>query len=171
MKYLALLLITMISLATSCQKENPKTPDNWHKDVFRCKVNGKDWIPKCVSDPLFGCNAVDCQYYFDNKGFEIGAVRRIPLDSIQESIGLFARPILIGNNLTIFPAENNFVNMKNKSGCRFYTINPNLSYTIMIFEIDTVKFLIKGAFEFSAINNCQDTVRITDGFFHVNFRF
>ncbi|MCO6485456.1 MAG: hypothetical protein J5I41_06720 [Saprospiraceae bacterium] len=171
MKYLALLLITMISLATSCQKEDPKTPDNWHKDVFRCKINGEEWKAQCVSDPLFGCSAVDCQYYWkDTKGFEIAGINRSIQNETYQSMSFSKYTTIVGDNLIPLRKEA-YKDWNKPSGCRFHDLDTTSMRRLTILEVDTVNFLIKGTFEFTAINNCQDTMRITDGFFHVNFRF
>jgi hypothetical protein len=77
MKYLNLLLTAIIFLGwlSGCKKED--TSPTYHKDIFRCKVNGVEWVATCPSDGLFGCKPIDCQYYWrDTKGFEIGAIRR-----------------------------------------------------------------------------------------------
>ncbi len=50
-------------------------------------------------------------------------------------------------------------------------MDTTLVRRLNILEVDTVNFLIKGTFEFTTINECNDTMHITDGFFHVNFRF
>ena len=57
------------------------------------------------------------------------------------------------------------------SGCRFHDLDTTAVRRLTILEVDTINYLIKGTFEFTAINECVDTVRITDGYFHVNFRF
>lgn len=170
MKYSTILLIAILSLASSCQKEDSFTP-NWHTDVFRCKVNGIEWTPNCISDPLFGCDAVDCQYYWkDTKGFEISAVNISSDKSTNESVHFFVRPANLGNSEMIFLSRE-YKNWNNPSGCRFHNLDTTSNHMLTIIDIDTVKHIIKGTFEFSAINECQDTIRITDGYFHVNFRF
>ncbi len=170
MQYLALLLITMISVASSCQKEEPKTP-SWHADVFRCKVNGVEWTSKCVSDPLFGCNAIDCQYYWkDTKTISLRATRRLANNSIYQGLRLYRYKSKIGDNHLQLTTEQ-YLDWNKPSACIGHDMDTTSVRRLTILEVDTVNFLIKGTFEFTAINNCQDTMRITDGFFHVNFRF
>ena len=171
MKLLHLFTFTiLLAILPGCRKEDP-TP-TYHKDIFRCKVNGVEWVATCPSDGLFGCKPISCQYYWrDDKGFEIGALRKDNIDTIMQSIGLFARPLQIGNNSTIYPLENNFVNMQNNTGCRYHTIDSDRANHIEILNIDTLNFIIEGLFEYTAINNCNDTVYITDGYFQVAFRF
>ncbi|MBK7344915.1 MAG: hypothetical protein IPJ06_18555 [Saprospiraceae bacterium] len=88
MKYLILLLIALLSLASSCQKEDMHTDE--HKNIFRCKVNGVEWTPHCISDPLFGCDAVDCQYYKEDKSIQISSKVNIMtiIDQLLEFISM-----------------------------------------------------------------------------------
>ena len=170
MKYSTILLIAILSLATSCKKEDPFTPDS-HTDVFRCKVNGVEWTPNCISDPLFGCDAVDCQYYWkDTKGVEISAVNRSNDNSVYQSMSFSKYTTIMGENLIPLRKEA-YKDWNNVSGCRFYDLDTTSTRSLTILEVDTINYLIKGIFEFSTINECQDTIRITDGYFHVNFRF
>ncbi|MCF8239087.1 MAG: hypothetical protein K9I85_13075 [Saprospiraceae bacterium] len=170
MKYITILLIALLSLASSCQKEDPFPPEDYHKDIFRCKVNGVEWTPHCISDPLFGCDAVDCQYYWkDTKGFEISAVNISYDKTTNESIHFFVRPANIGDSQLLFLSRE-YKDWNQPSGCRFHDLDTTAVRRLTILEVDTVKYLIKGSFEFTAINECQDTVQITDGYFHVNFR-
>ncbi len=170
MNKLTILLIALLSLASSCQKDEPFTPD-WHVDVFRCKVNGVDWKPECQSDPLFGCDAVDCQYYWkDTKTFEISAISRSYDNSIDQSIGIASKYATIGDNFLGLSLRE-YKDWNKLPGCRFHDLDTTTSRRLTILEVDTLKYLIKGTFEFTAINECQDTMRITDGYFHVNYRF
>ncbi|MBP6185159.1 MAG: hypothetical protein KA479_09480 [Saprospiraceae bacterium] len=170
MKYLALLLITMISVASSCQKEESKSP-SWHVDVFRCKVNGEEWTPKCISDPLFGCSAVDCQYYWqDTKTLSLSAVRRENNDLVYQSMRLYKYQSEFGDNVLGHP-KREYKDWNKPAACIGHDMDTTSVRRLTILEVDTVNFLIKGTFEFTAINDCQDTMHITDGYFHVNFRF
>ncbi len=173
MKHITILLIALLSLASSCQKDEPFTPD-WHVDVFRCKVNGVDWKPECQSDPLFGCDAVDCQYYWkDTKTFEISAVNVNYNKTINNSISFAGYGYENSENL-IRSLKENYKDWNKPGNCRFYDLDTTSVRRLTILEVDTVKYLIKGTFEFTAIDqygNCKDTVRITEGYFHVNYRF
>ncbi len=170
MKYLTILLIASLSLASSCQKEDPFPPEDYHKDIFRCKVNGVEWTPHCISDPLFGCDAVDCQYYWkDTKTFEISAVNISNDKTLNNSIS-FAGFGYEGNENLIRSLKENYKDWNKPSGCRFYDLDTTSTRRLTILEVDTINYLIEGTFEFTANNECFDTMRITDGYFHVNFR-
>ncbi|MEZ5032899.1 MAG: hypothetical protein R2787_16035 [Saprospiraceae bacterium] len=172
--YITLICLTLLSLASSCQKDNPLPPEEYHRDIFRCKVNGVEWTPNCISDPLFGCDAVDCQYYWkDTKTFEIGAVNKSFDGNVNQSIGIASSFAALGvNELGLSLRE--YKDWNKPGNCGFYDLDTTAVRRLTILEVDTVNYLIKGTFEFTAIDNygvCQDTVRITDGYFHVNFRF
>jgi hypothetical protein len=167
MKPLSLLLF--ISLLGSCKKEDPAP--TYHKDIFHCKVNGEEWSATCPSTGLFGCDPIDCQYYWmDTKGISMGALKVNHDKSINESIGFSKYTTIIGDNLLSLRTKEH-IDWNKPAGCRFHDLDTTATRRLTILEVDTVKFLIKGTFEFTTINDCQDTVRITDGFFHVNFRF
>ncbi len=169
MNYLTILLIALLSLASSCQKED-MPPTDGHKNIFHCKVNGVEWTPHCISDPLFGCDAVDCQYYWkDTKSFEIIAINRTNDNSTYQTMGFSKYKSSFGDNPIPYQVRI-YTDWNKPAGCRFFDLDTMASRRLFILEVDTVKYLIKGSFEFTAINECQDTVQITDGYFHVNYR-
>ena len=174
MKTLIPVIIAILYLFSSCQKDNPLPPEEYHQDIFRCKVNGVEWTPNCISDPLFGCDAVDCQYYWkDTKTFEIGAVNISHDKTINNSIS-FAGFGYEGNENLLRSLKENYKEWNKPGNCGFYDLDTTSIRRLTIIEVDTLKYLIKGSFEFTAIDHfgdCKDTVRITDGYFHVNFRF
>ncbi|MCO6486587.1 MAG: hypothetical protein J5I41_12505 [Saprospiraceae bacterium] len=169
MERVLLLTAFLLAVATGCTMKEPPTP-SWHKDVFHCKVNGEEWKAQCVSDPLFGCSAVDCLFYPPSSGVEFSAIRMNYDQSINQSIGFSKYSTIIGDNEIQFRLRA-YKDWNKPSGCRFHDLDTISVRRLTILEVDTVNFLIKGTFEFTAINNCQDTMRITDGYFHVNFRF
>jgi hypothetical protein len=172
MKNLLLLLTTpilLLALLSGCKKEDP-TP-TYHKDVFHCKVNGVAWSATCPSTGLFGCEPIDCQYYWkDTKFFSLRSIKRLDDDSIYQGIRMLGLQTILGEMKLAYTKEA-FTDLNNPSGCRFYELDTIPLHKLTILEIDTVKYIIKGTFEFVSNNECQDTIRITDGFFHVNFRF
>jgi hypothetical protein len=169
-----LLRIILISLVlasiSACVKKQDPTGSSWHVDIFHCKVNGEEWKPQCVSDPLFGCDPVDCQYYGDTKTIELTAVRRSNDKSVFQGMILYKYKSLMGDNV-IGNFKEIFTDWNKPAACIGHDMDTTSVRRLTILEVDTVNFLIKGTFEFTAINDCQDTMHITDGYFHVNFRF
>ena len=172
MKNILLLSITiflLLALLAGCKKED--TTPTYHKDIFRCKVNGLEWVATCPSDGLFGCEPVDCQYYWnDTKFFSLRSIKRLDDNSIYQGIRMFVPQTILGDMKLPYFKEA-FTDLKNPTGCRFYNLDTIPFHKLTILEIDTVKYIVKGTFEYTAINECQDTMHITDGYFHVNFRF
>ncbi|MCF8239086.1 MAG: hypothetical protein K9I85_13070 [Saprospiraceae bacterium] len=168
MKYLTILLIASLSLASSCQKED-MPPTDGHKNIFRCKVNGVEWTPHCISD-FFGCSAIDCQYYKEDRAFAINAFNEDQGKKIDQSFGISKYNCLVGDNV-ITSKSSIYSDLIKFPGCRYYYIDTNMINIISIINIDSLNFFIEGTFEFTAISKCQDTVRITDGYFDVEYRF
>ena len=72
-------------------------------------------------------------------------------------------------------SENSLVlltNSSNLTGCQDYeNIDTNFFNYIELTEIDSIDLVIKGEFQFSIINQCQDTIRVTEGYFDLNYFF
>ncbi len=172
MKYITLLLIALLSLASSCQKED--LPTDEHKNIFRCKVNGVEWTPHCISDPLFGCDAVDCQYYKEDKSIEISSISEYSDNSIDQFIRIYKYGVMIGENEIQKSSGYEFSNQNMPFPCGYYNMDTTKVHRLTILNIDTTNFTIEGSFEFDAIdwdNLCSDTVKITDGYFKLTYRF
>lgn len=169
MKRVLLLTALLLAVVAGCTKKDPPSP--YHKDIFRCKVNGEEWVATCPSDGLFGCQPIDCQYYWkDTKGFEIGAKRRTHDNSVYNSLGLYKLQSEIGDNVLTYTSST-YSDFNNSTGCKVYSLDTTSIRRLTIIEADTVKYLIKGTFEFTVFNKCMDTLRFTEGEFHVNFRY
>ncbi len=66
-------LSVIFILISSCANEDPCP--RCFEDIVTCKVNGKEWRSNCISnDPLFGCRAIDCHYYYtEGNGLDMAA--------------------------------------------------------------------------------------------------
>ena len=119
MKNILILLTATIFLIllSSCKKDD--TTPTYHKDIFRCKVNGVEWAATCPSEGLFGCKPIDCQYYWkDTKGFEQIAQRTNSDKTISDAILLFKSNSLdLGQN-NLQPTSGDFRKFTNISGCK-----------------------------------------------------
>jgi len=165
-----LLAITILAgVSFSCRKDRIQ-PD-YHVDVLRCKVNGEEWVATCPGAGLWGCEPIDCQYYWkDIKSFEIFAIRKLHDNTVDQSIKLYIPKSTIGINEIVYFSRS-FKDWNQPSGCRFYKLDTTQMNILNIISVDTSDYIIKGNFEYTAINDCNDTLRITDGFFHVSYRF
>ncbi len=167
MKYLTILLIALLSLASSCRKDD--MPSDGHKNIFRCKVNGVEWTPHCISD-FFGCSAVDCQYYKGSGTISIGAIRQFANKSIDDGLIIYKYGTQLGINQLTYKSEI-YLNYNNKKGCKSYYLDTTVNRTIIVEQVDTFNYIIKGSFEFTGLNQCGDTINVTDGFFDLEYRF
>lgn len=171
MKPLTLLLFTWLILPSCSYVNEPFEPD-YHINQFRCKINGKEWKPYCVSGGLFGCSAIDCQYYWDTQGLSISASHKTSLDAIHQAMRFLARPAPPGQTVPIWYAGYSDYNFPSPTG--HYDLDTTATHSVTILEVDTINYTIKGTFEFTGIDpegGRHNKVLITDGYFHLNFRW
>ncbi len=65
--------------------------------------------------------------------------------------------------------ENIFHDRNLTSDCKDFQLDTFSNRFIKVITLDSVNRIIEGELEFTAINQCQDTVRITDGYFKVSY--
>ena len=58
---------------------------------------------------------------------------------------------------------------RKEGGCKDYRAINEDQRLLYISEIDSTNRIIEGYYEFEGINDCQDTLRIEDGYFKVSF--
>ncbi len=168
-----LLLLAILSIAAACNKDDEGSNPQQHEDILRCKVNGVEWEAFDYREGTIGAQgtgATDLLYYVEEGFMSLRAIRKLEDQSIDEGIGIAAQAILIGNN-SIFNKEDIYKNLSNLSGCVGYNLDTLETEQIIVIEIDTINRIMVGEFEFSAINDCSDTVHITDGYFDLEYRF
>jgi hypothetical protein len=172
MKQAGIFFIALLWLASSCQKED-MPPSDGHKNIFRCKVNGVEWTPHCISD-FFGCSAIDCQYYKEDKSIEIQAIREFQDKSYDQYVGIYKYGVIIGDNIIQQSSGYVFSDQNKTNPCGYYVMDTSKLHRLTILGIDTLNSRIVGSFEFTAYDrngSCIDTVYITDGYFDVEYRF
>ncbi len=164
-----ILLLFCTILLNACQSDLEKCQDNPDCTYFVCKVNGEDWGINCEGDPLFGCSAIDVQYYKKSGNIELHAVN----GNKDQVISIFSHELHLGENK--FYSKNTvnteFGNGKNENKCVLSKIDTLTPSAFFIDKIDTIKFRIKGSFFLECKNECNNIVKITDGQFHVGYRF
>ncbi len=165
-----LFLLAILSIAAACNKDDDQP--NYHEDIVRCKVNGVEWEAFDYTEGDiggWGTGATDLRYDENEGWLTMVAVRALEDQSINQSINISARPAQIGNN-EIFFKKREFKNWLNSSNCVYYNLDTLNHNEITIIEIDTINQIIIGEFEFSAFNDCGDTVYVTDGYFDIQYR-
>ena len=173
-------LTFILFLSFSCEKDlfNPKPPNELPpatmtgEGTLGCVVNGEVWRPYIEGDPFesriyakHDRGWPDCDQLFVSGKKEYS--------SEDDLNGIFSQSIILNvwcpklgeNNLT--PSKGAF-HYYQICGYRYRvdTLNP---YIINITKLDTINNIASGTFEFTAISDeCQDTLRITEGRFDVD---
>jgi len=168
------LLALPLLLLASCGKDDDLSND----ETFKCKVNGEEWDAFSYTEgDLFGIGtgAMDLLYYTDVKSITLIGVRHLEDQSTNQSINISTKPVSLGDNPiyvnNVHLIKRVFKDWNNDSGCIFYNLDTLSENTIHIIEIDSINRRIEGTFLFSAINDCNDVVRVTDGYFDIAYRF
>ncbi len=169
MKKLIYLFGLFITILASCDPDEPCP--TCFEDVVRCKVNGEKWVSNCKSsNPLFGCESIDCYYYFkDNNTLNLSSGSYLNNSGI--SLNNLSGKLIKGKNEI----------SKRDLGFRDFSLHGNCSYLDSldvsypnIFEIiylDTINYVLEGKFQFKVFNLCGDTATITEGYFKTKFLF
>ncbi|NOT38018.1 MAG: hypothetical protein HOP11_11625 [Saprospiraceae bacterium] len=159
--------ILSILFLTCCDKNSGGMDpcDNCHTNIFKCKINGVDWKPDCIPDPLFGCNTFMIQYYPLDKFFEISG------DNPYNKLGLHfvVRNVETGMKLPIEYDYAVYADYSKKASCISYQLDTTNINCFIIESNNESKRIVKGKFSFSCFNNCLDTVGITDGIFDLSY--
>ena len=177
MKNMIFFLFTAIlTTAASCNKENPK-PEikntcgepragcvdcDWN--VYRGKVNGEAWCSECDGNPLFGCDPVDCQFYPN-----LNNTLHIRGGGGNFNSIFFSSNIQLGKNEVSINSDFYYLGT-NVDSCKNFAADSLFNNFVEIIDINTEEKIIEGMFELQAANFCQDTVRITDGYFKLTYR-
>ena len=174
--YTLCLFLSLLSF--SCEKQgllNPEPPDELPPattegaNTFGCLVNGEVWRPYVEGANIWesALNVKHDRWWPDCDQLHIGATRKyFGEDSLYQSIVINVWcPELGVNNIT--PTRGVFLDFYLDPSCSYrYHVDTLSPYLIDITRLDTENNIASGTFEFTAINNeCQDTLRITEGRF------
>ncbi len=174
MKNLIFLLFTAtLFLATACDKEDDiaTTSTSNNHDILRCKINGENWTP--AGEGFDVISPVELNYYSDDGDLRLIAGNSTLNSNFKGAIVFHSQNISLGEN-SITENESNFYiqNNDNINECKYYgDLSPNFDNYVFVNQIDSINYFIKGEFQFSAINDCQDTIRVTEGYFDLNYFF
>ena len=171
-------LIFTIFLSFSCEKNsilNPEPPDELPPatmagaNTFGCLMNGAIWRPYIEGANIWesALNVKHDRGWPDCDQLHVGATRKhYGEDSLYQSIVINVWcPVLGINNIT--PTKGVFLDFYLDPSCSYrYSVDTFSQYTINITKLDTENNIASGTFAFTAINNeCNDTIRVTDGRF------
>ncbi len=154
------LLLFLITCSLSCEKDKCK---NCYPTIFECKVDDKSWKTSCESQDLFGCSALDIQFYTKLKSLSIYGSN----SDKNSSITLFLKnSISIGIN-KLYDGPNDiytsFVDANLEIPCRIFRIDTIRPNSFNITKLDTFNQIIQATFNFTCVNDCGNEVKITNG--------
>ena len=132
------------------------------KGTIGCYINGKPWVPKpyiAISKPQF------LEVVFDEARDNFFGILTRKDGSLKEQLSIFSYNTKLGNNLMVTHNYQSFDNLSNPNNCVLYYLDTTKIRNLNITKIDKEKHVISGIFEFTAINNCKDTLMITKGRF------
>jgi len=169
MKKLIIISLTIITTLSCCKEEDPDPCPTCPKTEFRCKIDGMDYVPYCEPDIIFGCTATRAQYYSDTKVINLSSGNT----KTQWSIGINHVGLKIGENLLTFPNAGGVTNLGRSDNCGSYDLDTTKHNILKILDIDTVKSIIEGEFDFYVIEDSQgcngEVLHVTDGYFKVSY--
>jgi hypothetical protein len=172
-KSIPFLFASILFFAASCKKDDPLNTDKLPpattsgKNTFGCKINGKVWLPAggtLWDSPISAKHDmgwVGCDQLY------IGVKRVIGDDTadIDQHLILNVWCPALGEN-TITPGDGVFIDFNN---CGYYRVDTLSPYILSITRLDSINFIASGTFELTVINDdCEDTLRITEGRFDVD---
>ena len=145
--------------ACSCHKTAVEPP---FQNSFSCKINGQLWEPN-GPDGFFGFQKT-LSYYFAPGETGLGIQARNKVNNQTLTISCFCK-----EDIGIYKIRNeDFTDFNKKCGYLSDTLRKG---TITFINVDKVKRILKGTFEFIATNsgNCNDTLKFTNGMFELNY--
>jgi len=165
--YFSFTVLFLILSLSACEEEMPE-PDELR--VLEWTVDGERHKASCEIQGLFGCTAIDVAYYPDLGSLELTGGAKI--NGFTQYIYIYIhRGLELHRHVNISQYDDMHL-YKDFSGgeeCKqFRAINED-QRLLYISEIDFTNRIIEGYYEFEGINDCQDTLKIKDGYFKVSF--
>jgi len=159
-------LFFLMLFMTACEEEIPE-PNEWR--VLEWTVDGERHKASCERQGLLGCTALDVNYNLENGSFSIGGSKVI--DDYKEFVYIYIYRGLKLEEYIEFELHDNmgYSKTRNVGGCDIYKAKTENNRQLYISEIDSTNRVIEGYYEFEGINDCQDTIKIKDGYFKVSF--
>jgi hypothetical protein len=171
------LLIWILCLSTSCNKDDdllndlPKATQTG-ANTFGCLVNGEPWVAE-IGLGIFtpSLRKIDMVYdetdtgLFNNNNWGVRS-KRVTKDSINEGFVFtannFDNPVFLNRNDNKLIATFRSINLTPS----VYYLDTLQVYTIEITNLDTMKNICSGVFDFYVLSaDKSDTLHITDGRF------
>ncbi len=163
-------LLAALLLAAACDNAPEPTPADklppatmYGANTFGCLVNGEVWLPHSGSIWDEALNVKHDRGWVGCDQLFIGATKiySSEKDIYQEIILNVWCPVLGENDLTFLKGV-----YRDAKGCGRYHLDTLSQHKLFVTRLDTINYIASGTFYFTAINDdCQDTIRITEGRF------
>ena len=144
----------------SCHK---KAVEPVFQNSFSCKINGQLWEP-VGPDGFFGFQKT-LNFFFSPKEVGLGVQATNRIKNQTMNIACFCEET---TGTYIMRHTNPFDDFSRKCS---YALDTVKLRKVVFTEVNNVKKILKGTFEFTAYNNgsCNDTLKFTDGKFELNY--
>jgi len=161
-----LAVLSLLVMLTACEEEMPE-PNEWR--ILEWTVDGERHKASCERQGLLGCSATDVSYNMNNGSLEMGGGKKIDGSSQFVVIYIF-RGLKLKERISFGEHDDMYYSItRNEGGCKDYRAINEDQRLLYISEIDSTNRVIEGYYEFEGINDCQDTIKIKDGYFKVSF--
>jgi len=162
---------TLLALLTAagCNEDDPSSkdpidqlppPTQEGKNTFGCLVNGEAWVTK---------TSIDASSFYQGNILFISA--GVTEREREQDISFTIEDEFLSTGTYNLKSSNRMKGLlyNQTENCDYKTFDPQ-SGELTISLLDFNKFIIAGSFEFEAVSvDCQDTVRVTEGRFDLNF--
>jgi hypothetical protein len=165
-KIIPLLFITLLSACEGCKDDPaPKTEleklppiTQEGKNTFGCLVNGKAWVTETSIDAVvaYQLDILQISACLTNKDNDNCMSFYAFGDRTIETINL------VGN-------QNAGIGFGDKRSNCDYPSENTLTGNLSITNLDEIKLIISGTFEFTTVTNECDTIKVTDGRFDLTY--
>ncbi len=170
-------LAFILLLSFSCKKKNifnPEPPDELPPatmtgaNTFGCLVNGEVWRPY-VEDPYFLETTIFAKHDRGWVGCDqllvSGKLKTSSENEVHQDMKMNIWCPILGENKITYSKRS----FRDFNGCGEYHLDTLSPHILIITKLDTINNIASGTFEFTVISDeCQDTLRITEGRFDVD---
>ena len=177
-KLLFIIGLSCLFLAASCDPDDemPPTPEPTLPELtteglntFGCYINGELWVAEIPPlSEITGITKLEAFLNPNSRFFGIRARKTTQDDSTNQRLS-----VLIENIMGIGVYENKFspeIYWDVNSSCQYYELDSNYIHNINVVKFDTITKISSGVFSYRLINrNCNDTLKITEGRFDLQF--
>ncbi len=180
MKKINIFFYLLIIVVTACNTEDPiqePKPDELPpitmtgENTFGFLLDGEVWIPKDDLSTNPNKNIFHTISYDAPSGGLLLLVENIDTTNLWEhKMYIIAQFFEVGDYTIPPPPHSGRVFIDNDLGtCREYLSNWDSETAITILKLDKTERIISGTFDYTAHNDCGDTIRITEGRFDYEY--